>query len=436
MEEDEDEQEDSDDDFLRAVAKAPEARPPRPEQVDPARVAQFRIVERIGRGGMGIVYRAEDEKLKRVVALKVLPEDFDDDESRKRRFMREARVAASLAHANVATVHEVGEADGRIFIAMELVEGRTLRSVLDAGALALVDALRIAKEIARGVSLAHERGIAHRDLKPDNVMVRDDGVVKVLDFGLAKPVDVSPRESETMSWTQEGRIVGTPGYMSPEQATGRPVDVRTDVFSIGVLLYEMLTGRRPFVGDTSMEILKATSRDVPVPVSKLAPRVSPALAEVVERCLSKSKEERYASAVDLLAALDGIDNAEARAASKTVRVVMATSIVALLAIGASRMFASQTPIVHADPSPPAPSSTSPAAIPPPASVSSPPPPPPVPSASVAPSPALSAGPKTAKVSPATTSSAPARPAAPSAAVSVAPPPPSAPKGGVIETSPY
>jgi serine/threonine-protein kinase len=376
---------------------------------------------------MGIVYRAEDEKLERVVALKVLPEDFDDDASRKRRFLREARVAASLAHANVATVHEVGEADGRIFIAMELVEGRTLRHVLDGDRLAIPEALRITREIVRGVSLAHERGIAHRDLKPDNVMVRDDGVVKVLDFGLAKPVDVTPRDAETMSWTQEGRILGTPGYMSPEQATGRPVDVRTDVFAIGVLLYEMLTGKRPFVGDTSMDILMATSRDEPVPIRKLAPRVSPALATIVERCLAKSKDERFASAVDLLAALDTVDSPEARAASKTVRFVLATSIAALFAFGASRMFASPPP-VHADPTTPPPPSVAQAAVPSPASAASPPLPPPSSTAAAASAPSKVVRPA---------SSVAVRPPAPSAAVSVAaPPPPASPRGGVIETSPY
>jgi serine/threonine-protein kinase len=418
---------DSDDDFLRAVARAPAARPPPAETAEPTRVAQFRIVERIGRGGMGIVYRAEDEKLERVVALKVLPEDFDDDASRKRRFLREARVAASLAHANVATVHEVGEADGRIFIAMELVEGRTLRHVLDGDRLAIPEALRITREIVRGVSLAHERGIAHRDLKPDNVMVRDDGVVKVLDFGLAKPVDVTPRDAETMSWTQEGRILGTPGYMSPEQATGRPVDVRTDVFAIGVLLYEMLTGKRPFVGDTSMDILMATSRDEPVPIRKLAPRVSPALATIVERCLEKSKDERFASAVDLLAALDTVDSPEARAASKTVRFVLATSIAALFAFGASRMFASPPP-VHADPTTPPPPSVAQAAVPSPASAASPPLPPPSSTAAAASAPSKVVRPA---------SSVAVRPPAPPAAVSVAaPPPPASPRGGVIETSPY
>jgi serine/threonine-protein kinase len=430
MEEEEDLHEsdaDSDDDFLRAVARAPAARPPPAETAEPTRVAQFRIVERIGRGGMGIVYRAEDEKLERVVALKVLPEDFDDDASRKRRFLREARVAASLAHANVATVHEVGEADGRIFIAMELVEGRTLRHVLDGDRLAIPEALRITREIVRGVSLAHERGIAHRDLKPDNVMVRDDGVVKVLDFGLAKPVDVTPRDAETMSWTQEGRILGTPGYMSPEQATGRPVDVRTDVFAIGVLLYEMLTGKRPFVGDTSMDILMATSRDEPVPIRKLAPRVSPALATIVERCLAKSKDERFASAVDLLAALDTVDSPEARAASKTVRFVLATSIAALFAFGASRMFASPPP-VHADPTTPPPPSVAQAAVPSPASAASPPLPPPSSTAAAASAPSKVVRPA---------SSVAVRPPAPPAAVSVAaPPPPASPRGGVIETSPY
>lgn len=427
------EEEDDDDDFLRAVAKAPDVQPRAPE-TSLERIAQFRIVEKIGRGGMGIVYRAEDEKLGRVVALKVLPEDFDDDPSRKRRFMREARLAASLAHPNVAAVHEVGEADGRIYIAMELVEGRTLRRVLDGGPLAIAEALRIARETARGVAPAHARGIAHRDLKPDNVMVSEGGAVKVLDFGLAKPVDVDRAKVETASFTQEGRILGTPGYMSPEQATGRAVDVRTDVFSLGVMLYEMLTGKRPFEGDTSMEILMATSRDRYVPVAKIAPKVAPAVIAVVDRCLAKNPEDRYASAAPLLAALESVDTREARAASRTVRIALAVPAVALLAFAASRIAATDPP-VHAEPPPPsaAPAITAVTTIAP--SASSPPA-----ASSAAPPPAASSAPSFVKPRPVAIASAPARAkpasAAPVVSASSAPPPPPTSTTGVIEKSPY
>lgn len=429
---DEDELSDSDE-FLRAVANAPEVKVRAPEPHESlSRIAQFRIVEKIGRGGMGIVYRAEDEKLKRVVALKVLPGDFDDDESRKKRLLREARVAASLAHPNVAAVHEVGEADGRIYIAMELVQGTTLRRVLEAGVPSVAEALRITREIARGVARAHARGIAHRDIKPDNVMVSDDGAVKVLDFGLAKPVDVDEQKPETGTWTQEGRIVGTPGYMSPEQATGRAVDVRTDVFSIGVMLYEMLTGKRPFTGDTSMEILMATSRDEYVPVTKLAPRVPSALTDIVDRCLAKAPEERYANAGELLAALEAVDPSEARTRSRAIRLAIAAAVIASGAIVVSRV--SHRPTARAEPLAPSSSATAPAAT---ASETVPdsPSPPPALAASASAAPAVASVVVRSPVAPRKIAPS-ARPPIASAAPSATPAPAAPSRGGVIESSPY
>jgi serine/threonine-protein kinase len=296
----------SDDDFLRALAAAPDVRPSLSETL--TQLAHFRIEERIGRGGMGIVFRAEDEKLRRTVALKVLPQDFGTDEKRRRRFMREARVAASISHPNVATVHEIGEADGRIYIAMELVSGTTLRHRLEKGPLPIAEALRMGKEIASAAAKAHERGIAHRDLKPDNVMVSDNGTIKVLDFGLAKPTEDAPKSStESATLTQEGGIVGTPGYMSPEQATGRALDVRTDIFSLGVMLYEMVSGTRPFRGETSMDTLIATSRDPHRKLSELDVVIPSSFERTIDRCLEKDPTARYASAKELRAALDEID---------------------------------------------------------------------------------------------------------------------------------
>jgi serine/threonine-protein kinase len=344
---------DSDDDFLRAVAHAPSLspEPPPAEEAELTQLAHFRLNGKLGRGGMGIVYRAYDEKLDREIALKVLPGNFAEDPPRQRRFMREARLAASIAHPNVATVHEIGEASGRIYIAMELVSGTTLRRHIEAGKVPVPEAVRITKEIARGVAKAHARGIAHRDLKPDNVMVGPDGAVKVLDFGLAKPTEVSPepQAAEPATLTQEGRIIGTPGYMSPEQATGRPLDVRTDVFSLGVVLYEMLAGKRPFVGETSMDIVIATSRDPAPPLTN----VPADLAKLVDRCLRKDPEERYANADAVLAALDAVRATPDPTPARRLMMIAGALAVAIVAVAlgvrSTRAPSEQTPAPLAAP---------------------------------------------------------------------------------------
>jgi serine/threonine-protein kinase len=278
---------------------------------DPARIGHFRVVSRLGHGGMGIVYRAEDEKLRRTVALKVLPREFAEDPERRRRFLREARSAAALTHPNIATVYEVGEDDGRIYIAMELVEGESLRARIARGPLAADEALRLAHGMARGLARAHARGVVHRDLKPENVVVDRDGDPKILDFGLAK-IEPSGGEgggseaSETASLlTEEGRLLGTPMYMSPEQALGSPVDARSDVFSMGVVLYEMCAGKRPFDGPTARHVLVAISRDEPKPLREAAPDAPEELASVVARCLAKKAEDRFANGQALLEAIDG-----------------------------------------------------------------------------------------------------------------------------------
>ncbi len=357
------------DEFLRAVAHAPDADVPSEasegaseDEVAPVserlmQLGQFKILERIGSGGMGTVYRAEDEKLRRVVALKV--QRAERDERRRRRFLREARVAASITHPNVATIHEVGEADGRVFIAMELVHGVTLRAKLlqsKRGRLAIEEALRIARDIARGVARAHALGVAHRDLKPDNVMLLDeDESIKVLDFGLAKATEAQKKDGsseshdddkrhESVTVTQEGKILGTPGYMSPEQATGRSdVDVRTDVFAIGVILYEMITGKRPFRGTTSMETLIATSRDDHERASKIVPEMPLWIDQVIDRCLEKNPADRYSSAKELLAALEAPRADEARSSRKKTSVYAALIAVALSAVVAWRLLPAASP---------------------------------------------------------------------------------------------
>jgi serine/threonine protein kinase len=272
-------------------------------------LGHFRIEAQLGEGGMGVVYRATDEKLGRQVALKVLPESFAPDDEPTQRFLREARSAAAVTHANIATVYEVGESAGHVFIAMELVEGETLRARLERG-LSVEEAIRIGKDIASGLARAHERGIIHRDLKPENVMITRHEEVKILDFGLAKQ---RPEETVTPSvlgtartelqLTQDGLVLGTPAYMSPEQAMGEPVDARADVFSFGVLFYEMLTGTRPFQGATAIAVLLAASRDPAKPPSVKNPQVPVEVDRIALRCLQRKDAGRYANGRELLEAL-------------------------------------------------------------------------------------------------------------------------------------
>jgi serine/threonine-protein kinase len=296
------------DEVLRGAARAD----PLPVERDltGTTLAHYRLDALLGRGGMGAVYRATDERLRREVALKVLLESVAKSEERRRRFVREARAAAAVSHANIATVYDVGEADGRVFLAMELVGGTTLRARIDAG-LDITDSLRIAKDIARGLRRAHEKGIVHRDLKPENVMITPDDEVKILDFGLAKmrePPFTTPdalmRADTEPALTGEGRVLGTPDYMSPEQARATEVDASTDVFAFGVVLFEMLTGTRPFARATTQDVLAAIERDAPPSISELNPRVPADVARVLERCLEKKREDRWASGRELVEALE------------------------------------------------------------------------------------------------------------------------------------
>jgi serine/threonine-protein kinase len=297
----------------------------------------FIINAELGRGGMGVVYAAEDQTLGRTVALKMLP--ASDDEGRRKRFLREARAAAGLTHPGIAIIFEIGEVAGRAFIAMELVRGRTLRARLHEGPLPLAEALRIARKIAGALARAHEKGVIHRDLKPENVMLADDGEIKLLDFGLAKPIVSGDSELGTATTaTEHGRLLGTPMYMSPEQAKGWAIDAGSDVFSFGVMLYEMLTGRRPFVAPTVVELFIALDRDEPLPPSRLAPRVSAAAERVVLRCLRKDPKERYPDGAALARELEAVPAPAAprRRLGGLAAVLAAGAVVVVVAAGAMR----------------------------------------------------------------------------------------------------
>ncbi len=280
--------------FLRAVAAA-SVRGAQVEQLSRAgtMLGGYRVGERIGSGGMGIVYRAEDAQ-GRAVALKVLRRKDEDGAGAdsRRRFLREAESALQVRHPNVARVFEIGEHDGEAFIAMELLRGESLRARLARGPLEVREAARLALQIAEGVAAAHAAGIVHRDLKPDNVMIAPDGTAKLLDFGLARWIATEARPSERSVLTVEGGILGTCGYMSPEQAGGKQVDARTDVFSFGVILFEMLAGRRPFLGETNVDVFIATCSD-PVPdLVALRPEVPARLAALVVELLGKLPADR------------------------------------------------------------------------------------------------------------------------------------------------
>ncbi|HSE64477.1 MAG TPA: protein kinase, partial [Thermoanaerobaculia bacterium] len=269
------------------------------------RLGPYEILSPIGAGGMGEVYRARDSRLGRDAAIKVLPAALAADSERLRRFEREARSASSLNHPNIVTVYDLGSSEGVSWIAMERVEGETLRALLAVGPIPLRKLLPYATQVAEGLAQAHARGIVHRDLKPENVMVTREGIVKILDFGLAKLTGPSPESGElTQSptaslGTEAGVVMGTVGYMSPEQALGGTLDFRSDQFSFGSILYEMATGKRAFSRASAPETLTAIIRDEPEPLATAAPATPPPLRWIAERCLAKDPEERYASTKDL-----------------------------------------------------------------------------------------------------------------------------------------
>src|SRR6266540_1404623 len=270
------------------------------------RLGPYEILAPLGAGGMGEVYRARDPKLGRDVAIKVLPEAVAGDAERLARFEREARSLAALNHPNIVTIFSIEESGGTRFLAMELVEGESLDALLAEGGLPLSRFFEIAVPLSEALSAAHERGIVHRDLKPGNVMVTHEGRIKVLDFGLAKlqAPDSSPNLTSTptesrANLTSEGQVFGTVAYMSPEQARGGTVDARSDVFSLGVVLYQMLTGERPFTGTTAVDIISSILRDKAPSVTDLRADAPPHLARILRRCLEKDPRDRYQTSRDV-----------------------------------------------------------------------------------------------------------------------------------------
>jgi serine/threonine protein kinase/tetratricopeptide (TPR) repeat protein len=284
--------------------------------MDRGRLAHYRIISRLGAGGMGEVYRARDEQLDRDVAVKVLPSSSFDDPTARARLVREARAAAALNHPNICTVYEVGEADGQAYIAMELVEGRTLSAMLVSGALPAEQVVHFGRQLADALTHAHDRGVIHRDLKSNNVIVTADSRIKVLDFGLAKRAidsDMTAAVTEMhASLTQAGTAVGTLPYMSPEQLRGESVYVSSDIWALGVMLYEMATGTRPFRGNTPFELSAAILSDEPVEVPA---HIQAELKTAITGCLVKDSRRRYGNALDVRAALEGAQTAVTSARS-------------------------------------------------------------------------------------------------------------------------
>ncbi|MEP6706415.1 MAG: serine/threonine-protein kinase [Pyrinomonadaceae bacterium] len=269
------------------------------------RIGHYEIVTLLGEGGMGEVYLAEDTKLGRKVALKFLPSYFTKDEERLRRFAQEARAASALNQPNILTIHEIGEADGHRFIATEFIDGETLRQRLASGPLKLGEALNIAEQVASALATAHAEGIIHRDIKPENIMLRRDALVKVLDFGLAKLTEQKQSGPEDATrelvQTSVGAVMGTVGYMSPEQARGLAVDARTDIWSLGVVLYEMLAGSAPFAGETSSDVLVEILEREPKSLESFSTGTPESLDWIVTKALTKNRDDRYQTARELLA---------------------------------------------------------------------------------------------------------------------------------------
>jgi TolB-like protein/tRNA A-37 threonylcarbamoyl transferase component Bud32 len=266
------------------------------------KLGAYEILAPLGAGGMGEVYRAHDTKLGRDVALKMLPAEMARDPERLARFRREAKALAQLDHPNIITIYAVEECDGIHFLTMQLIEGLPLDRVIPQGGLPVERIFEIASALGEALAAAHEKGIVHRDLKPANVMVSNDGRVTILDFGLAKDVRAANLDDATMTsanHTQAGMVMGTPAYMSPEQASGRPLDHRTDIFSLGVVLHEMATGRRPFEGSSSAELISAILRDIPTSVVETRPDLPSDLGRVIRRCMEKDPRHRVQTARDV-----------------------------------------------------------------------------------------------------------------------------------------
>jgi serine/threonine protein kinase len=275
-------------------------------------LAHYEITSQIGKGGMGEVYQATDTKLGRDVAIKVLPEEFAQDTDRVARFQREAKLLASLNHPNIAAIYGLEESDGTNFLVMELVEGQTLAERIQGGPVNVEETLKLGLQIAEALEAAHDKGVIHRDLKPANIKVTPDGKVKVLDFGLAKAfageqdqIDLSQSPTLSDMATQQGVILGTAAYMPPEQAKGKPVDKRADVWAFGVVLFEMLTGRSLFTGETSSEILAAVIKSEPE-WNRLPQNLHPRIRLMLERCLEKDVKSRSSGIGEVRADIDKV----------------------------------------------------------------------------------------------------------------------------------
>ena len=313
------------------------------------RLGRYEILSPLGAGGMGEVYRARDSKLKRDVAVKVLPGYVSGDPEFLSRFEREANAVAALSHPNILSIFDFGNEDGVAFAVMELLEGNTLREMLEAGPISQRKAVDYAQQVARGLWAAHERGVVHRDLKPENLFVTRDGHVKILDFGLAKNVGRAVPGKQTSAptvsgHTQPGTVMGTVGYMSPEQVRGLPADHRSDIFCLGAVLYEMLSGRRAFSGATAADTMSAILNAEPPELSGSGRKIPPGLDRIVRHCLEKNAEERFQSARDLAFALESVSQTSGEqgvvaAPRRKLRsaALVAAAALALLGAGARRL---------------------------------------------------------------------------------------------------
>ena len=310
-------------------------------------VGPYELGTLLGAGGMGEVYRARDTRLDREVALKVLPESFAGDAARLERFHQEARMLAALNHPNVVAIYDVGTFEGKPYIVSELLNGKTLRERLNEGPLSVRKAIEYATEIAQGLAAAHEKDVVHRDLKPENIFVTADGHIKILDFGLARvrPVvarSANPLSATTVADTQPGVVMGTVGYMSPEQVKGKTVDFRSDIFSFGSVFYEMVTGKRAFHRNSGVETMNAILNDEPVDVIDVRPSIPPAVDRILRHCLEKEPQHRFQSSRDLafdLATLSSVSDSSTRrttsAVSRSLRKILLASGVTVLLIAAT-----------------------------------------------------------------------------------------------------
>src|SRR3989441_2751331 len=264
-------------------------------------ISHYKILEKLGEGGMGVVYRAEDLKLHRTVAIKFLPKEHTVQGEARERFMREARSASGLNHPNICTIHEIDEADGEIFIVMEFIEGKSLRQAIDAGPLPIPEVIKLAINIAEGLRAAHAKGIVHRDIKPENIIITNGGAAKIADFGLARSTEPTQQPDST-------RLSGTIAYMSPEQLEGNHVNHLADIWSLGIVLYESATGRRPFSGDYDQATMYAIAHERPRPASAIRPDIPADLEKIMDRCLEKVPVLRYQDAESLLDDLRRIEH--------------------------------------------------------------------------------------------------------------------------------